>query len=284
MAIDFETIELELENVAIECDVAGRGTRPLLLLHGLTGHRKDFELVLPELARHGRTLAPDLRGHGGSTHPGTRVGYDFETLVEDVRQMLDALEVECCDLLGHSFGGMLALRFALSHPERVASLVLMSTSCEAPDLYTREVFEKAGGFATSKGLETLQVRLEELGRREEVPLPGGATAEQRDWQRRYWDHHKLRILAMDPYAYGTLGIAMMDQEPVTQRLGEIACPTTVIIGREDAEFVRGAGLLAGGIAGAVTRALPGIGHQPQQEARTVFLEIMAEHLERVRSA
>ncbi len=285
MSESIETIEFQLDTgprgLSVCCDVAGQADdpdRPLVLIHGLTGHRKDFELVLPALARHGRVVAPDLRGHGDASPQGGPDGYDFSTLMDDLCALLDALGVDQCDLLGHSFGGMLALRFVLAHPERVASLVLMSTSCESPDDYTREMFEKAGGFATSRGLDALQARLEEMGRRDEEPLPDGATEEQRDWRARYWDHHRLRIRAMDPWAYGTLGVAMMDETSVTDRLGEITCPTSVIIGRDDPEFVRGAGLLVEGIANAVEYALDGVGHQPHQEAKARFLEIMGEHL------
>ncbi len=286
-----EEVELELvggsPGLSIRCDLAGEASgteRPLVLIHGLTGHRKDFELVLPELARHGRVLAPDLRGHGDATPQAGSESFDFATLVDDLAALLDALGVEQCDLLGHSFGGMLSLRFTLAHPERVASFVLMSTSCEAPDGYTREEFEKGGGFARKRGLDALQVRLEELGRRDEAPLSDDATEEQRDWRARYWDHHRLRICAMDPLGYGPLGVAMVEQEPVTKRLAEIRCPTSVIIGLDDIEFVRGAGLLVEGIPGAVEYALDGIGHQPHQEAKTRFLEIISEHLERARSA
>jgi len=286
-----ETVAFDLPTgpagLSISCDVAGRARepdRPLVLIHGLTGHRKDFDLVLPALAKHGRVWAPDLRGHGDASHQADATGYDLATMVDDLAAWLDALGVERCDLLGHSFGGMLSLRFVLAHPDRVASLVLMGTSSEPPDGYHREMFEKAGGFAESRGLEALQERLEEIGRREEEPLSADASPEQRDWRARYWSHHRLRICAMDPRAYGALGIAMMDQRPVTDRLGAIACPTSVIIGLEDVEFVRGARLLVGGIPGAVEYTLPGIGHQPHQESMKRFLEIMNEHLERARSA
>lgn len=276
------TIDLDLGSHSLQCDNAGEGDRPFVLLHGLTGHRKDFEGVLPALAAHGRTLAPDLRGHGNSSHSGTSQGYDFETLVDDTARFLDALEIDRCDLLGHSFGGMLALRFTLAHPERVASLLLMSTSCEAPDVLKREVFIKAGGFAESKGMDLLQSRLEELGRADETPEPSDATADQLDWQRRYWAHHKLRLCAMDPFAYGALGLAMMDQPSLSHRLIEIRCPTTVIIGTRDDEFVRGADILARKIGNATAHVLEGVGHHPQQESREAFLSISGEHLARAR--
>ncbi|MBW2290795.1 MAG: alpha/beta fold hydrolase [Deltaproteobacteria bacterium] len=279
---ELHSIDVDLGNLTIQFDEAGQGGGDFVLLHGLTGHRKDFEFVLPALAVYGRSLAPDLRGHGNSSRTGRAEGYDFETLVDDFCHFLDALGIERCDLLGHSFGGMLALRATLAHPDRVNSLVLMSTSCEAPDLYTRETFVKAGGFAENKGMIKLQARLEEVGRADETPLAVDAPLEQRDWQRRYWSHHKLRLLSMDPYAYGALGLAMMDQIPVTDRLAEIRCPTTIVIGKQDKEFVRGAQLLSAGLAESVCHELPGIGHQPHQEAREAFLEIIAEHFEGVR--
>jgi pimeloyl-ACP methyl ester carboxylesterase len=249
----------------------------------LTGHRKDFELVLPALAAHTRSLAPDLRGHGDSSQGSSARGFDFESLVDDQTRLLDALEIDRCDLLGHSFGGMLALRFALTHPDRVASLMLMSTSCEAPDVLTREVFVKAGGFAESRGMEVLQARLEELGRADESPLADDATPGQIDWRRRYWAHHKLRLCSMDPYAYGALGLAMMDQVPITDRLCEIRCPTTVMIGTADDEFVRGTEILSSQIVDTACQVLSGIGHHPHQESPDAFLKIVVDHLQRVRA-
>jgi pimeloyl-ACP methyl ester carboxylesterase len=282
-SVALKTKRVRIGRLEIQVDEAGHGDRPLVLLHGLTGHRRDFENVLPELARHGLVLAPDIRGHGGSHPPAAARGYDVETLVADLLGLLDGLGIERCDLLGHSFGGMIALRFCLAHPERVASLILMSSSCEAPDNLTRETFEKAGGYARSKGMAKLQSRLEELGRADEAPLPPNASDELRDWRARYWEHHRLRHRDLDPEAYRDLGVAMTDQVPVTSRLGEIECPSLVIIGREDVDFVRGARLLAKGLHDVTVEKLPGVEHHPHQEAQSRFLEILAKFLERVRS-
>ena len=54
---------------------AGDGGRPFVLVHGFTGSRDDFADVLPALAAEGRTIAPDNRGHGGTTNPGEPAGY-----------------------------------------------------------------------------------------------------------------------------------------------------------------------------------------------------------------
>ena len=69
----------------------------------------------------------DLRGHGGSTNTGDPDSYRIEELSADLAAALSALEIPACDLLGHSMGGMVALHFALTYPDRVRSLVLMDT-------------------------------------------------------------------------------------------------------------------------------------------------------------
>src|SRR5262245_19748352 len=96
-------------------------TRPLVLVHGFTGAADDFREHLDPLAALGRTIAIDQRGHGDSTNTGDSASYTLNQLTDDLRTFLAAREIERCDLLGHSMGGMVALRFALAHPECTAS-------------------------------------------------------------------------------------------------------------------------------------------------------------------
>ena len=124
----------------------GAGERPLVLVHGLTGFRDDFRERLPALAELGRTIIYDHRGHGDSANTGDAATYTFDQLVADLGALLDARGVGACDLLGHSMGGMVALRFALAQPRRVASLILMDTAARAPDRMPRAPFAAAGAI------------------------------------------------------------------------------------------------------------------------------------------
>jgi pimeloyl-ACP methyl ester carboxylesterase len=84
-----------------------------------------FQFLSPRLAKRFRLIVPDLRGHGESAHlPGP---YTTEALTADLAPMLDALGVESVHILGHSHGGAVAQAFAHAYPERVRSLVLVST-------------------------------------------------------------------------------------------------------------------------------------------------------------
>ena len=97
---------------------SGPGEPPLLLVHGFTGHRDDFIEIAPDLAEKRRIIAPDLRGHGDSVENSGPYGWGFEQMVKDLIDLLDHLEIDRCDLFGHSMGGMLTLRFATERRSR----------------------------------------------------------------------------------------------------------------------------------------------------------------------
>jgi 2-succinyl-6-hydroxy-2,4-cyclohexadiene-1-carboxylate synthase len=270
------TRRVEINGIEVAVSEAGAGGRPLLLVHGFTGHRDDFIDRIPELAERGRVIAPDLRGHGSSSHTGRAESFDFEQLVDDQRALLDTLGVDRCDLLGHSLGGMLTLRFALAYPERVASLILLNTAPFAPDAYDPAVFEKAGAIALSKGMARLQELVEQSARN--AVDPSAADRQTEKWADRYWTHHRRRYREMDPAAYGALGAAMLGQASLVPRLGEIRCPTTVIVGCDDRKFLRGADAMAAAIPGARRVTIPDAGHHPHMENPEAWLAAMREHL------
>jgi pimeloyl-ACP methyl ester carboxylesterase len=102
---------------------SGHG-QPAVLLHGSASSGKQWRSLALELADRFRLIIPDLHGHGGS-HPWsepTQRTLDDETGM--IAALADRLE-EPIHLVGHSFGAAVALQFALAHPERLRSLVLI---------------------------------------------------------------------------------------------------------------------------------------------------------------
>lgn len=261
----------------------GAGVRPLVLAHGLTGFRDDFREQLPALAALGRTIVYDHRGHGESANTGDAATYSFAQLVADLDALLDALDIEACDLLGHSMGGMIALRFALARPQRVASLVLMDTAARTPDGMLRAPFAAAGAIARSDGMATLAALL----RARMADEPDRPAAERRleaAWGEVYWERRWRRLTAMDPEAFAELTLELVDQPPLTGQLGELRCPTTVIVGDEDVGFLRPSEELAAAIPGAELVRIPDAAHSPQIENPAAWLAAIAGHLRRVRPA
>jgi pimeloyl-ACP methyl ester carboxylesterase len=100
---------------------AGDGT-PLICLHGISRNSKDFA-VLPPLLPGVRIIAMDFRGRGDSEWTGAST-YTLAREAEDVSNLLDHLELPAALFLGASRGGIVAMRVAADHPERVLGLCL----------------------------------------------------------------------------------------------------------------------------------------------------------------
>lgn len=94
---------------------------PVLALHGVTGHGLRFRPLTEQLP-HLRWVAPDLRGHGRSPWAPP---WRLEQHVADVLAVLDAQGIERAAVVGHSFGGAIAVHLARAAPQRVERLVLV---------------------------------------------------------------------------------------------------------------------------------------------------------------
>jgi pimeloyl-ACP methyl ester carboxylesterase len=105
--------------------VAGSGP-PLVLVHGWTGAASNFSELAPLLARRFRVLVPDLPGHGGSSPLPAAPNMDaYADRVRDVAAHEGMLPLA---VVGHSMGGLVALRLALRRPEEVSVLVLAASA------------------------------------------------------------------------------------------------------------------------------------------------------------
>lgn len=269
--------------IRMEIEQWGHGDRPLVLVHGYTGSRDDFSEQLDPLSRSGLTIALDLRGHGGTTRASDAYGYTFDALAGDLLAALDALEVARCDLLGHSMGGIVALLATLEAPERVASLVLMDTLAAPRALLPDALRASTHALVERGGMQALADALEGAARAGAAPQPAAMKAHiERVGPDRYWRRIRAKLRAMDPVAFTTLGDAFGSWPGVAARLGEIACPTTVIVGEEDAPFRAPAEALAAGIAGARLEVIPHAAHSPQLENAPAWLAAVTQHLARVR--
>jgi pimeloyl-ACP methyl ester carboxylesterase len=101
--------------------IAGDGP-PLLLLHGIGSSRSTWKPVLPAFARQFTVVAPDLLGHGDSAKP--RADYSIGGFANGMRDLLGVLGMERVTVVGHSFGGGVAMQFAYQFPERTERVVL----------------------------------------------------------------------------------------------------------------------------------------------------------------
>ncbi|HXY44148.1 MAG TPA: alpha/beta hydrolase [Acidimicrobiales bacterium] len=111
--------------------VSGPETAPaMLMLHGLGELAVGWEIVRPELERHYRVIAPDLRGHGQTDWPGT---YSLKLMRDDTVLLMNELALDRVILVGHSMGAGVAYLIAEDHCQRVDRLIVE----DAPPPYPR---------------------------------------------------------------------------------------------------------------------------------------------------
>lgn len=125
---EFTRVGLQPQHIAVagarlHLWVGGQG-RPLLLLHGFGAHALwQWNKQVEALAAHHRVIVPDLPGFGASD--ASRYSLAHQTLA--MRTLLDALEIEECDVVGISYGGLVAWQLAANYPDRVRRLVLVDS-------------------------------------------------------------------------------------------------------------------------------------------------------------
>src|SRR5579859_7721872 len=261
---------LEVNGVDLCVDAAGDAADPAILLISGMGGSMDWweEEFRQRLAAGGRfVIRYDHRDTGRSvSYPAGAPGYTGADLAADVVGVLDALGRRSAHLAGISMGGALAQQVALAHPDRVDSLVLMSTSPAVPGALGRSELPPMS--------EDLRAYFAA-----EVPRPDWAerTAvidylvgyERRLEAAEYFDEAHVRALVeqivdrTNDVAASMMNHALAEEGELARgRLDEIAAPTLVIHGTADPMFPYGhAEALARGIPRAELLPLEGVGHQ-----------------------
>ena len=128
----------------------------ILLLHGLACDHTTWNPVLESLARTHTVIAPDLLGHGQSDKP--RADYSVGGYANGMRDLLTVLGIDSVTVVGHSFGGGVAMQFAYQYPERTERLVLVGSGGLGPDVtpairaITTPGFHQVMGVLSTPGL------------------------------------------------------------------------------------------------------------------------------------
>lgn len=125
----------------------------LLLLHGLGCDHTTWLPVISSLARRYTVIAPDLLGHGRSDKP--RADYSVGGYANGMRDLLTVLGIGKATVVGHSFGGGVAMQFAYQYPERTERLVLVAPGGIGRDVTPAIRAMSLPGFQLAMGLATM---------------------------------------------------------------------------------------------------------------------------------
>ena len=114
----------EVNGINLHYVIGGQGD-PVVLLHGFPQTWYEWHRIMPELAKHYTVIVPNLRGAGLTDKPAAENGYSGSLLAEDIHQLVQQLEFDRIQLVGHDIGGLAAYAYAALYSDEVAQLVMM---------------------------------------------------------------------------------------------------------------------------------------------------------------
>jgi proline-specific peptidase len=270
---------------------ATSGKLPLLVLHGGPGLPHDYLEDLSRLGDAGRTVVfYDQIGCGRSDHPDESALWVIDTFVEEVAAVRAALGLDRVHLLGHSWGGWLALEYTLGRPTGLASLVLASTCASLP----------AFAAETRRLKESLPAEVQEVidrheaeGTTDDPAYRQAAMAYFTQWVCRldpFPDHVMRSFMNLSRDVYGTMQgpewnvTGNLKDWDVSGRLGELDLPVLVTSGRYDEMTPALVEPLVDGIGGAESVVFEESAHIAMVEEPDRYREVLESFLGRVEAA
>ena len=267
------------------------GKLPLICLHGGPGATHDYLASLEVFASTGRrVILYDQLGWGNSDHPSNPAMWTVELFVEELHTLRQALGLEKAHILGHSWGGMLAMEYALTQPAGLAGLVLADTLASAEE-WAREtrrliqelpaeiqekirVHEAAGTTDSAEYKEAMIV----FSRRH----VGGHIDPQPEWVKEAFKKigtNEVYLTMWGPSEFYVTG-TLKDWD-ITARLGEIRVPALVMCGRDDEATPHMAETIRRGIPGAELVIFEKSAHFPHIEEAEEFMGVLGDFLDGV---
>ena len=252
----------------------------LLLLHGLGCDHTTWEPVIDALAKRYTVIAPDLLGHGQSAKP--RADYSVGGYANAMRDLITVLGIDKVTVVGHSFGGGIAMQFAYQFPERTERLILVASGGLGPDVSPAIRAITTPGFHQVMGLLTLP-GVRHVGMAGLRALSGAPLKHARDLDEvaNIYDSFK------DPYARHAIQhvvravvdwrgqiVTMADRAYLTE-----AMPMCVVWGRDDRVIpVRHADNVGELAPLARVEVIPNAGHFPHKDHPHRFAKIVHEFI------
>jgi pimeloyl-ACP methyl ester carboxylesterase len=235
--------------------VGGDGP-PLALVHGFAGAASNFAALAPLLAERFRVVVPELPGHGGSTRLAAAAG--LAGFADRVAAVLEHEEAVPAVLVGHSMGGIVALRLAARRPELVRALVLAAAAGISTSTRFAEAFIAAVSvLRPARHVSTFRRRIARSPRLRALAFDAMSTS----------DGAALSERAALGFLHGSrlhtdiwsAGRALV-REDVRRDLPGVGCPALVLWGARDRQVPLDDGFEYARRLGAPLRAIPDCGH------------------------
>lgn len=161
LAAPVQSGNVKVNGAEIQYEVHGEGA-PLVMLHGGVDPSQTFGAPLAEMAKNFKVIAVYARGHGPSKD--TAAPWSIEQAADDVAAVLKQLKINKASVMGYSFGGAIALQFAIRHPDMLDKLVVVSAAYSTKGEYpeVRAAFEQMPAMADAIGADIAKSPLAQM--------------------------------------------------------------------------------------------------------------------------
>lgn len=243
--VALQSAKLKITGGEIAYDTAGSGPA-VVFLHGGFMDRRSWDAQMAPFAKQFRVVRYDIRPFGESSTPE-----EAYNVPDDLLRLLDHLKIDRAHLVGHSFGGGVALDFALQHPDRVSTLTLVAAPPSGFVPPQEEVKQITTIFAAVKEGDDAIIKAW-------LAHPMWSVARTRPALVKELEAITRRNLA--PFRLPFAPYVPMKPAAIG-RLGEVRAPTLVIVGDRDMPSIKqSAQLLTKEIKGAELKIVPGADH------------------------
>lgn len=245
--------------------IEGREGAPWLVMsHSIATDLHVWDAQVEALRDQFRILRFDTRGHGASD--ASPAPYDFNMLEQDVVKLLDHYGIDKAHFMGVSLGGMIGFGLAINHPERLASLIAVSSRADAPEAF-RAPWDERIAAVKKDGMEALVKPTVERWFSPEYLASHGEI--------RRFIETMIRDTAVEGFAGIGRALQKLDYLP---GLANISVPTLLIAGSRDAPIPDAMRNIHEAIRQSKFEIVADAGHLPNVEKSSGFNAIVAKFL------
>ena len=194
---------------------------PVILVHGLGMNRQMWQWQIESLSPYFSVIYYDLLGHGESVNP--EIPCQLSQFSSQLLTLMDGLNLECCALVGFSLGGLIVQDFALNHPEKVNSLVILNSAHGRTKSERKEVLGRDQQAEEYGPASTVEAALERWFSTDFSAKNPDILNKIRSW-----------IMANDKDIYPEIYRLLAEcDETLKDSISAIRCPTLVMTGEND---------------------------------------------------
>jgi pimeloyl-ACP methyl ester carboxylesterase len=267
--------KVQVNGVEIFYQETGHGY-PLVLSHEFAGSWESWREQVRFFSRRYRVIVYNDRGYPPSSVPADPSAYSEETSVEDLKQLLDALQIEQAHIGGLSMGGGITLKFGIAHPQRCRSLLIAGAGSGAThhDQFvqdttrTASVFEREGTQAVAEFYTRGPARLQLLAKD-----PAG-------WQE-FYDLFSQHSAVGSAHTLRGVQAARRTIYEVETEMRDLQVPALIVVGDEDDLCLEPGLFMKRALPNAGLAILPKSGHAVNLEEPALFNQIVLDFLTRV---